>query len=173
MTPGGVYKTNLGRYVIDTTHAIERFSERYLKEGITVAKVARVIRDGIGQILTKYRDKEGIYIIHSNSTRIGVVIAWRMQGDPRLNIDKQNHAIIVTFLPLKPEHKAKGLQDTIITVEQLLTGLAWDVIMERGMLTESFRIGFQIVYVTEDIIIGVQDGEYCSSNVEFNIVLVN
>jgi hypothetical protein len=172
MTPG-IYKTSLGRYVIDTTHAIERFSERYLKEGITVAKVEKVIQDGINQILTKHRDREGIYIIHSNSTQIGVVIAWRKQGDPRLNIDDQNHAIVVTLLPLKPEHKAKGLQDTIVTVEQLLTDLAWGVVIERNMLTESFRTGLQIVYITEDIIIRLQDGKYHSSNVEFNLVLVD
>jgi hypothetical protein len=172
MTPG-IYKTNLGRYVIDTSHAIERFSERYVKEGITVSKVAKVIQDGMREILVKHKDREGMYLIHSNSTQIGVVIAWRSQGDPRLNIDNQNHAIVVTFLPLKPKHTAKGARDTIVTVEQLLTNLVWDVVIERGMLTENFRTGFQIVYITEDIVIGLQDGEYYSSNVEFTLVLVD
>ena len=110
-----------GRHIIDTKHSIDRFvdrgrfADRAGKQGFK-EKIHWVIENAIDKILDKHGDEEGVYVVHSNSTGIGVVITWREEGDPRLR-DGNNHAIIVTVLPVKSRHTASNPGDTMLIVE--------------------------------------------------------
>lgn len=89
-----------GRWIIDTSHSVDRFHERYPK--ISQSTVLDVIQRGIKLILGAYKDRAVQYGIHSHSTGIGVLIDWRPdKGDPK---DLRNHAVIITLLPVKKSH---------------------------------------------------------------------
>jgi hypothetical protein len=160
-----IYKTAISsRLIVDTAHAIERFAQRHRRGGITQARVNKVISDGMVEILTRYKDREGIYIIHSKSTRIGIVIHWRRQGDPRLD-DGDRHAIIVTILPLRSRHLARDPEDILVTVENLLEEAGMEKLKEHGVIVEDYEEGeTSIAKFDENFLIVFFEGKYYDSN---------
>lgn len=146
----------MGRRIIDTKHSIDRFvdRDRFSDYGSLELKqeIIRVIKDGIDTILTKHNDEEGVYVIHSNSTNIGVVITWRKEGDPKRN-DGKNHAIVVTVLPRKVKHSKKNSSDTMLYVEvanQLLEFLDRKKLTEQVFTEKEVEEGsFERVYIED------------------------
>lgn len=146
----------MGRKIIDTKHSIDRFvdKDRFSDYGSSELKqeILRVIKDGIAEILSKHNDSEGVYVIHSQSTKIGVVIMWRREGNPKLD-DGQNHAIVVTVLPRKPNHSKKNPSDTMLyveVVEQIMEFLKRKKLTENVFSEKKFEEGsFERVYVNE------------------------
>ena len=115
------------RRIIDTYHAIDRFLNKHEQRFSNMSKdtFTKVIRDAIKVITTKYKDVSGSYGIHSKSKKIGLIVDWRKD---RLNDNGENHAIIVTLLPIKPEHDFDK-EDTVIIVEQFLK-----LVIENGLI---------------------------------------
>jgi len=149
-------ETYRGRFIIDTSHSIQRW---YDQRGVdtfifpTVVnfrkEIQRVIKDGIDQILDDFSDYSNTYLIHSNSTGIGVVINWR----PERKGNETNHAIIVSILPIRNKHYPKYKDDTLLFVE-LATFLNQD--LKKKILREN-----------------LQEGEYSQlkTNWGFNVIL--
>lgn len=90
------------------------------------------IKKGIDKIIKDYKDLTSNYVIHSNSTNIGVVIDWRKQSG--LEDDGQNPAIIVSVLPLSNKHFATHKDDTLLIVE---LAKAFEKIVGKKVLKEN------------------------------------
>lgn len=105
------------RKIIDTKHFIERFLERY--PNFPREKVNKVIFDGMDKIYEDYNDETGIYIIHSKSTKIGVVVNWRREGDPRRD-DGNNHAVILTIPRPANSHWAMNPEEEVVIIVEKL-----------------------------------------------------
>ena len=112
--------TYRGRKIIDTHHALDRLGDDKRFEADANSNRLRqaidwVIEEGIDEILEKHDDREGIYVIHSKSTGIGVVLSWTRDKFNRN--DPRNCAIIVTLLPIQDKHFAKNRTDTMVFTE--------------------------------------------------------
>lgn len=112
------------RSIIDTAHSIERgYDQRGVDPDIYPEffhfkkEVIRVVKDGIDKILDEYNDYSSVYLIHSKSTGIGVTVNWRTQRDSKYD-DGNNHAIIVSILPIKDKHYTKYPDDILLMVEK-------------------------------------------------------
>ena len=92
----------MNRKIIDTKHAIDRFTQRY-NNLFNKERVEKVIYDAMKIIINKYNDEATTYGIWSKSTGICVIIDWRK--DTKNRADKNNHAIIITLPPIKKEFK--------------------------------------------------------------------
>jgi len=100
----------MSRKIIDTKHKIDRFVERYDRfnnnEGIHKS-INNIIGTAMDYIINKYNDQSNTrYVIHSKCNGYGLVIAWEHFKDPKFD-DGQNHAIIITILPIAPKHSAR------------------------------------------------------------------
>lgn len=104
------------RYIIDTDHSIQRYTERY-KDIISADTVYKVIGNVIKEILNKYKDREGKYGYHSKSTGIGGIIHWRLDGKRKNNF---NNAVIVSLFPIKKLHNFYDVDARIIVEKQLI-----------------------------------------------------
>lgn len=119
---GYYYYAAADRYIIDTKHYIERFYDRERfkqdagSEDLRLSLI-KAIRSGIDQIMTRYGDRRGSYLIHSKSRRVSAVIAWGPPPPnfPYKNYKTRNHASIITVPPLKSDPHKKP-QDTMISV---------------------------------------------------------
>lgn len=146
----------MGRRIIDTKHSIDRFvdRDRFSDYGSSELKqeILRVIKDGMNDIIRLHNDEEGVYVIHSESTKIGVVITWRREGNPKLD-DGKNHAIVVTVLPRKPKHSKKNPSDTMLYVEvsnQIMEFLNKRKLTESIFKEDKFEEGsFERVYIDD------------------------
>lgn len=123
-----------GRSIVDTSHSIDRgYEQRGVDKSIYPEyfyfrrEVIRVIKDGMNEILDNYDDYSSVYLIHSKSTGIGVTVNWRTHRDEKYD-DGDNHAIIVSILPIKDKHYTKYPDDILLIVESSLS---------RGRLKES------------------------------------
>ena len=112
-----------GRSIIDTSHSIERGYEQrgvdpsiYPESFHFKREVIRVIKSGMDKILDNYKDYSSVYLIHSKGTGIGVTVNWRTQRDSKYD-DGNNHAIIVSILPIKRKHYSKYPDDILLVVE--------------------------------------------------------
>jgi hypothetical protein len=113
------------RKTIDTTHAIERYHLRY-KDKLPKDKIYFMIDEVKNKIISKYNDKEATYGWHSISTGAGGIIDWRKDT---MNLkDVNNHAIIVSLLPIKTFHTFKPTDIKIIIEKQVEL-----LIKERGI----------------------------------------
>lgn len=121
---GTIYLGYQDRKIIDTSHSVERFlsNQRFKEAGSKelLQEILETIRKGIKLILTKYKDKSNIYLIHSKSTKLGIVIEWRHDKYSSNNI---NHAIIVTILPKKEKHYTANPNDIFLMVEKKYTDI--------------------------------------------------
>lgn len=120
---GFYYYSAADRYIIDTQHFIDRFYDknRFNQQAGSedlYLSVFKTIRAGIDQIMTKYGDREGSYLIHSKSRLVSVVLYW---GYPRGNFPYKNYknrrnAHVITILPLKTNPHKKNPSDVMVTV---------------------------------------------------------
>jgi hypothetical protein len=123
ISAGYYYYAAADRYIIDTKHYIDRFydKERFNQlagtEDLRLA-ILKTIRAGIDQILTRYGDRRGSYLIHSKSRRTSAIISWSPPdyNFPYKNYRTRNNANVVTILPLKSNPTANKAGDVIITV---------------------------------------------------------
>lgn len=114
---GGSYYTGIrDRKIIDTSHAVERYQQRFDSNPQALEEILDAIRKGMRVILLKHRDNYGSYVIHSKSTQVGVVIEWRK--DNKNPNDYNKHAIIVSILPRKPKHFSNNPSDIMLIVEK-------------------------------------------------------
>ncbi len=104
------------RKIIDTTHSLERYTQRYSKI-LSKEKLDNIIDNVQKEIINEYKDKDGIYGWHSKLTGAGGVIRWRK--DYKQN-DNKNHSIIVSLFPLKKFHAYHDV-DAKIIVENHIT----------------------------------------------------
>lgn len=114
--------------IFDTKHSISRWSDENRFDNRAGKKelkdlVIKVINDGIAEILNDYQNHKNTYIIHSQSTGLGIVIDWR-QDNFESNKQKQdiNHAFIVTILGFKKSGSffKKKSNDSYLWVESQL-----------------------------------------------------
>lgn len=142
-----------GRWIIDTKHSIDRFIDRgrfpdRAGEEKFKNNVLWVIENAIEKILTTYGDREGSYVVHSESTGIGVVLRWREEGDPRYR-DGNNHAVIVTILPIKKVHTASDPRDTLLIVE--IKSQIEEFLKENGLYNKNEKLHESSLEVGEGI----------------------
>lgn len=116
------FDTHRNRYLIDTHHSIDRtYDGRGVDKQVypTVNSFKKdcnvVIKRGIDKILDEHNDRTGTYLIHSNSTHIGIVINWRQDRENWR--DSRNHAIIVSVLPVRRTHYSNNPEDIMIFTE--------------------------------------------------------
>ena len=118
------YKTKFNNHdIMLSSHALDRFKDRERFNSLAnsskfIDTLLNVIEDGIDVIINKYKNKEATYGIHSKSTGIGCIIDWRK--DTKYRTDKDNHAFVVTLLPIKKFHSFNNRELPII-VEGLLS----------------------------------------------------
>jgi hypothetical protein len=130
------------RKIIDTQHKLDRqydddrfdYDDNFTPT-VFEKHIQRILNKAIQKIIKKYGDKPGVYVIHSYSTKIGIVIEWRPD---RIKDDGRNHAIIVTLLPMAKDHYVKKSTDSKIVVEQQVKDFC-NLIMKKteGRLVES------------------------------------
>jgi hypothetical protein len=93
--------------IVDTYHMIDRYAERFNRfnnlEGIKKS-VNNIINTAVDCILKQYGDRKNRYMVHCQSNGMGVVLLWGKSTKYR---DGQNHAILVTILPLKARHNPR------------------------------------------------------------------
>jgi len=113
------------RKIINTDHAVDRLYDdlRFGKDiktkfgdiGNFKKAVEKVVRSAMDIIVQRRKDKMGKYAVHSKGTGIGAIIDW----GPYSNDNRNNHARIVTLLPIKQVHRFQP-GDVKLTVEQQL-----------------------------------------------------
>lgn len=140
--------THKGRDIVDTNHSIERLFDGRGVDSYTYPTVAdfkkevvSVIQSAIDKILSVYSDYSEEYLIHSRSTGIGVVIDWRPHKDQKYD-DGNNHAIIISVLPVKNKHFAKNPSDVLLMVEESIP---------KSRLQEAAQENTMDRYVLEDL----------------------
>ena len=110
------------RKIISTAHSLDRakdddrFGKVIAKDFGTFdkfkAKVDMVIRRAIKKIMRNHKDERGQYGVHSKSTGIGVILDWRPDASVS---DNNNHAVIVTLLPVRNSHSYKpGTTEVVV-----------------------------------------------------------
>jgi len=111
-----------GRWIINTRHALERWTTRYAENDPELNDVYldifnRIFKDAIDKILDEHNDHGGktvYYLVHSKVSQFGVVIAWNKDFKRR---NQEFNGIITTLLPAKPYHHAKK-SDILLIVEK-------------------------------------------------------
>lgn len=105
-------------FIIDTKHSVERFLQR-VPPNIKKDTILGVIKKAMLKIVQMGDISNTSYLVHSQSTNIGVILFWRPESDPYISKDRRsvNNAVIVTILPLKKQHISSDPKDTILMVE--------------------------------------------------------
>jgi len=85
------------RKIMDTHHSIAQFYQRY--SDISEEAIEWVINNAIDKIVEEHDDASATYGIWSKSTGICVIFNW--QRDKFVRNDTRNHALLITFPPLK------------------------------------------------------------------------
>lgn len=138
MTP---FDTHRERKLIDTNHSIDRlYDGRGVdKRDYPTVEVFKkyctwVLKCGVNEIMDNYQDERGTYLLHSRSTGIGIVVDWRKDSEDRN--DKNNHAIVVTVLPVRNRHYSNNPSDTLIITEarEALNSRILKRLNERGVV---------------------------------------
>lgn len=97
-----------GRRKIVTQHADERFLDASRFDQNEKDKfelnLDYVLDAAIDEIIDTYKDRQNIYVVHSNRTGIGIVLDWKEDVDYD---NGKNHANIVSILPIKKKHSYK------------------------------------------------------------------
>jgi len=146
------------RKVFDTRHAIDRFIERYQNK-VDRKTIDRIIDDSINKIIEAFKDEPTTYASWSKSTGVCVIIDWRK--DIKNKRDVNNHAVIVTFLPIKQKFTdvhLKNESDVRIIVESLLQSTV--------KLTESYSNYIQEVTIG-DLHLFFENGILFDSGISF------
>ena len=133
--------------IFDTKHSIERFQDENRFDNLAGKDelknvVLKVINAGINEIIDDRQNKRNTYIIHSQSTGLGVVVDWR-QDNYETNKQKQdiNHAFIITILGFKKSgtfYKKKS-NDSYVWVESQLNDWA----RKNIRITENREVGIE------------------------------
>jgi len=151
--------------IFDTNHSVDRFLDNIrfpeIKDDFE-DNLHYIIYDAINVIKTKHKNQSGNYGIHSKSRGIGVIIDYRPYNK---NIrDKENHAFIVTILPIRKFHKFKD-SDIAIIVEKLMS--EWfKTEYKNRKLTESYKGKNKAYYIQENnFYVTFFDGCYYDCNI--------
>lgn len=151
------------REIIDTKHSIERFAlGRNLPPNYTSKRFKQdmtwTINNAMKKIIDEYKDESRVYVVHSRSTRIGVVLEWRKDYYSESNI---NCAVIITVLPFKGSHYPTRSNDRLLLVESL------NLFIEQNsdMSDEEFRR-----VSLDNFHVAVIDNKYYDCNGEFLLV---
>lgn len=162
-----------GRNMVDTDHSIERSYTREL--GLTrqdyIKLHARMIAQAMQQIINKYRDTEGHYLIYSKGTGSGMAINWRRD---RYEDDFNNHAYVMTvFSPSPKPHYKKYDADIRIFVEiqDWMATYIQSKEFNRARLTEESVKGAYSRFTSEEgLCVNLFDGKIKDVNIETIIV---
>lgn len=148
------------RKVYLTRHGEDRFSDRDRFEKLALDKqfmmnVLNVTKRAMIKIVNEYQEKVGEYGVHSNSTGIGLVLAWRKDDFDKL--DTKNNAYIVSILPIKPVHYFKDVVAELM-VEKFLKSVLieskkkkgykdYKIEEKEGYIDHYFEDGIKIIFV--------------------------
>jgi len=153
------------RSIIDTKHSIERFAlgrnlpNNYTSEGFK-QDMTWVINCAIEKIINEYSDESRIYIVHSKSTKIGVVIDWRKD---KYSSDDRNHAILITILPFKESPYPTRSNDRLLITETI------ELLIEQKYSDKLDECEFNRLAI-DNFQIALLNNKYYDSNGEFLII---
>ena len=164
------------RKIFDTDHAIKRFMDargvpETMSSDFFMRKVLKIVEEASKIIISKHKDISNIYGIHSKSTGIGVIIHWRK--DTQNWADKQNHAFIVTVLPIKRFHNFKR-EDIPIMVETLC--IEWTSLINKNIYEDVKKDskGDVSTFRKDNFVVVFYEGKFHDSTlVKEKLIIVN